>query len=253
MKNIFYLFISLFIISCSTNERIETEYFYQANTDVNLRQKPSAKSKIIDVLKLNETVQVVDSVNGWYNITDNNLNSGYVSKKHIDRTTKVSIIKEESFFSDNVIYIISGIVLLLIFWKIRRDINYKKHEKLRQKEQAKRNEERKERLAALRIKKKNEDKLLSIEKNVSCDDGKVRKYNGFMYGIIREQVKDIVVSSIFTDDKKYDKFPFDKEIQNHKWFSEDGIALKSEEILAKQKEYYTLKHDYESLLIEVLY
>lgn len=246
MKNIFYLYISLFIISCSTKERIETEYLYKVNSDVNLRQKPSNKSKIIDVLKLNETVQVVDSVNGWYNITDNDLNSGYVSKKYINRTAKVSIIKEESFFSDNVIYIISGIVLLLIFWKIRRDINYKKHEKLRQKEQAKRDEERKVRLAALRIKKKDEDKLLSIEKNVTCDDGKVRKYNGFMYGIIREQIEDIVVSSISADDKNYDKFPFNKEIQNHLWFSENGKALKSEEILAKQKEYYALKHDYES-------
>ena len=65
-----------------------------------------SKSKIIDVLKLNETVQVVDSVNGWYNITDNDLNSGYLSKKYINKTAKVSIIKEESFFSDNVIYII---------------------------------------------------------------------------------------------------------------------------------------------------
>ncbi|MGC6524826.1 MAG: SH3 domain-containing protein [Flavobacteriaceae bacterium] len=245
MKNIFYLYISLFIISCSTKERVETEYLYKVNSDVNLRQKPSTKSKIIDVLKLNETVQVVDSVNGWYNITDNDLNSGYVSKKYINRTAKVSIIKEESFFSDNVIYIISGIVLLLIFWKIRRDINYKKHEKLRQKEQAKRDEERKVRLAALRIKKKDEDKLLSIEKNVTCDDGKVRKYNGFMYGILREQIEDIVVSSIIPDKKKANDFPFDNVIHNHKWFSEDGKALKSEEILAKQKEYYALKHDYE--------
>ena len=141
MRKLLLIVTMISVTSCSTNERIETEYLYKVNSDVNLRQKPNAKSKIIDVLKLNETVQVVDSVNGWYNITDNNLNSGYVSKKYIDRTTKVSIIKEESFFSDNVIYIISGIVLLLIFWKIRRDINYKKHEKLRQKEQAKRNEE----------------------------------------------------------------------------------------------------------------
>ena len=123
MKNILFLFISLFIISCSKKQHIETEYLYQVNSDVNLRQKPSAKSKIIDVLKQNETVQLVDSLNAWYNVNNSNLNSGYVSKKYIDRITKVRIVKEESFMNENVIYIITGIILLLIFWVLRRNAN----------------------------------------------------------------------------------------------------------------------------------
>jgi antitoxin component YwqK of YwqJK toxin-antitoxin module len=147
--------------------------------------------------------------------------------------------------NENVIYIIAGIILLLIFWGLRRNANNKKHEKLRQKEQAKRDEERKVRLAALRIKKKDEDKLLSIEKNVKCDDDKVRKYNGFMYGILREQIEDIVVSSIIPDKKKANDFPFDNVIRNHNWFSENGETLKPDEILIKQQHYYSFKHDYE--------
>ena len=250
MKNILFLFISLFIISCSKKQHIETEYLYQVNSDVNLRQKPSAKSKIIDVLKQNETVQLVDSLNAWYNVNNSNLNSGYVSKKYIDRITKVRIVKEESFMNENVIYIITGIILLLIFWVLRRNANNRKREELRKKEQAKRDEERKVRLAALRIKKKNEDKLLSIEKNITCDDGKVRKYSGFMYGIIRQQDEAIMVSSIFVI--KDNDWPFDKAIENHKWFSEDGITLKSEEILAKQKEYFSLKRNYEERYRELL-
>jgi effector-binding domain-containing protein len=250
MKNILFLFISLFIISCSKKQHIETEYLYQVNSDVNLRQKPSAKSKIIDVLKQNETVQLVDSLNAWYNVNNSNLNSGYVSKKYIDRITKVRIVKEESFMNENVIYIITGIILLLIFWVLRRNANNRKREELRKKEQAKRDEERKVRLAALRIKKKNEDKLLSIEKNITCDDGKVRKYSGFMYGIIRQHDEAIMVSSIFVI--KDNDWPFDKAIENHKWFSEDGITLKSEEILAKQKEYFSLKRNYEERYRELL-
>ena len=81
MKNILFLFISLFIISCSKKQHIETEYLYQVNSDVNLRQKPSAKSKIIDVLKQNETVQLVDSLNNWQNVIYNVLNIEYVLKK----------------------------------------------------------------------------------------------------------------------------------------------------------------------------
>lgn len=241
MKNIFYLYISLFIISCSTKERIETEYLYKVNSDVNLRQKPSTKSKIIDVLKLNETVQVVDSVNGWYNITDNGLNSGYVSKKYIDIITKeIKIVDEPININKKAIFLLAA-VFLFNFWVFRRRSKIKKEQEILKKEKA----ERKKRLAALEIKKQEEDKKLSAEKNVTCDDGKVRKYNGFMYGIIREQVKDIVVSSIISDDMKMEtSLLFEKEIKNYNWFSEDGKRLNAEEILLKIEKYYSQIRDY---------
>lgn len=245
MKNILFLFISLFIISCSTKERIETEYLYQVNSDVNLRQKPSAKSKIIDVLKLNETVQVVDSLNGWYNVIDYDLNSGYVSKKYIDIFTKeIKIVDEPININKKAIFLLVA-VFLFNFWVFRRRSKIKKEQEILKKEKAERDEERKVRLAALRIKKEDEDKLLSIEKNVTCDDGKVRKYNGFMYGIIREQVKDIVVSSIISDDMKMEtSLLFEKEIKNYNWFSEDGKRLNAEEILFKIEKYYSQIRDY---------
>jgi hypothetical protein len=71
-----------------------------------------------------------------------------------------------------------------------------------------------------------------------------------MYGIIRQHDEAIMVSSIFVI--KDNDWPFDKAIENHKWFSEDGITLKSEEILAKQKEYFSLKRNYEERYRELL-
>ena len=273
MKKIIILVISIFIFGCNAKENIKIEYLFQVNQDVNLREKPSTKSKIIDVLRQNETVQLVDSLNNWYSVIDYDLNNGYVSKKYIDRISNVKIIKEETFINENVIYIIAGVILLMIFWVLKRRSKIKKEQDLRKKEQAKREAKRKVRLAALELKKQEEDKKLEIEKNVTCDDGVVRNYNGFMYGIIRQQDEDIIVSSIICDEQKnkdrkknrtltnlntkienfnsifgsvnVNDFPFDKEIQNHKWFSENGIALKSEEILAKQKEYFLLKRNYE--------
>jgi len=152
--------------------------------------------------------------------------------------------------NENVIYIIAGIILLLIFWGLRRNANNKKHEELRKIEQAKRQSERKVSLADLKIKKQVKDEELSVEKNIKCDDGKVRKYNGFMYGIIRQHDEAIKVSSIFAT-KDNDR-SFNNVIENHRWFSEDGITLKSEEILAKQKEYFSLKRNYEERYRELL-
>ena len=156
--------------------------------------------------------------------------------------------KEGSFINENVIYIIAGIIFL---WILKRRSKIKKEQDLRKKEQAKREAERKVRLAALKLKKQEEDEKLEIEKNVTCDDGVVRNYSGFMYGIIRQQNEDIIVSSTHSDRFK-DEIGFDKKIQNHKWFSEDGISLKSEEILAKQKEYFLLKRNYEERYKELM-
>ena len=63
MKNILFLILSIFIISCTPKEHVETEHMFQVNSDVNLREKPSNISKIVDVLKQNETVQLIDSLN----------------------------------------------------------------------------------------------------------------------------------------------------------------------------------------------
>ena len=69
-----------------SNDNVEDLYFYKVINDVNLRDKPSSKSNIIDVLKQNELIVIVDSVNNWYNITDTNSNNGFVSKKYIKKT-----------------------------------------------------------------------------------------------------------------------------------------------------------------------
>ena len=257
MKKIIILVISIFIFGCNAKENIKIEYLFQVNQDVNLREKPSTKSKIIDVLRKNETVQLVDSLNNWYNVVDTFgslengglLNNGYVSKKYIDRISNVKIIKEESFINENINYIIAGIIFLMIFWVLKRrskerEEKAKKYAARWKAERKEREAKRKVRLAPLKLKKQKEDQKLEIEKHVTCDDGIVRNYNGFMYGIIRQQDEAIIVSSIFCS-LNSNKKPFDNEIQNHKWFSEDGIALKSEEILAKQKEYFLLKRNYE--------
>ena len=148
MKNILFLFISLFIISCSKKQHIETEYLYQVNSDVNLRQKPSAKSKIIDVLKQNETVQLADSLNGWYNVIDDGLKSGYVSKENIDRITKVKIVIE-SFFNKKVIFLL-GFTFLFNFWLFKRRSKIKKEPRDFEKRKSKKRCEKKKKISSSR-------------------------------------------------------------------------------------------------------
>lgn len=92
------LFWIVFILICSvgaylsgpnspfSKDNVEELYSYKVINDVNLRDKPSSKSNIIDVLKQNESIVIVDSVNNWYNITDTDSNNGYVSKKYITKT-----------------------------------------------------------------------------------------------------------------------------------------------------------------------
>ena len=69
-----------------SNDNVEDLYSYKVINDVNLRDKPSSKSNIIDVLKQNESIVIVDSVNSWYNIIDADSNNGFVSKKFITKT-----------------------------------------------------------------------------------------------------------------------------------------------------------------------
>ena len=69
-----------------SKDNVEDLYSYKVINDVNLRDKPSSKSNIIDVLKQNESIVIVDSVNSWYNIIDAESNNGFVSKKFITKT-----------------------------------------------------------------------------------------------------------------------------------------------------------------------
>jgi len=144
-------------------------------------------------------------------------------------------------------------VVVLVFLLITRN---------KIKERAKREAER---LVAKRIqlnllskKKKEVDKALSVENKVKCDDGFTRIYNGFMYGIIRENVDEgsIFVKEIranygykrHSSNKYVDYFKDDindlfyLEISNQKWFSDDGVTLNSSEILIKNEHYFILKN-----------
>ena len=95
------------------------------------------------------------------------------------------------------------------------------------------------RLAPLILKKKEEDKRLSKEKKIKCDDGVTRIYNGFMWGLIREidKEKTINTSSIISHDESDNisltsfRSAFRLEIPNEKWFSIKGKSLNSHEIL----------------------
>ena len=150
-------------------------------------------------------------------------------------------------------------VVVLVFLLITRN---------KIKERAKREAER---LVAKRIqlnllskKKKEEDKALSVEKKVKCDDGFTRIYNGFMYGIIRENVDEgsISVKEIRANDGHkrhsshiyvhYFNELFNLEISNQKWFSDDGVTLNSSEILIKNEHYFILKNFYETRIEDII-
>lgn len=140
------------------------------------------------------------------------------------------------------------ILILFIYFIFKRIKESKKREEIRAKKEA----QRQARLAALRLQIQHEDKELSIEKNVKCDDGITRTYNGSMYGVLIQIVDGISVDSIFSvgiNDKDY---PFSLYIPHHKWFSEDGITLKSDEIFLKYQEYNTLKTDYKNRYSEIM-
>lgn len=101
-----------------------------------------------------------------------------------------------------------------------------------------------DRLKQLEIEKKEWDLELSIDKEVICDDGVKRIYNGFMWGLIREidKEKTINTTSIISHDKsdnislsegrsRFDISSFRNEIPIVKWFSEKGVTLNSHNIL----------------------
>ena len=87
MKKIIFIivFISFNANSQQTNDSVsvfDKKYQYQVLQDVNLREKSSAKSEIIRVLKQQEVIEIIDSTNNWYLIKDVNLKEGFVEINH---------------------------------------------------------------------------------------------------------------------------------------------------------------------------
>ena len=133
MKKIFCLIILILLCGCNSKENIKIEYIFQVSNDVNLRSKPNAKSKIIDVLKKDEIINVFDSINNWYVINYDDFNKGFVSKKYIIRVAQKfdSIDKPYSSNKQNIlISTVLGIVLVILIIKILGKYKYNTLEKV---------------------------------------------------------------------------------------------------------------------------
>lgn len=113
-----HLIILLFVPFMSFGQ----EYTYSINQLVNFRTAASSKSEIIRVLKKDETVKVIDSINNWYKIIDTGNNAGFVSKKFIDKNLKPIIKTNKSTFDLDPKMTISFIILaLIIFFLIKKN------------------------------------------------------------------------------------------------------------------------------------
>ena len=137
-----------------------------------------------------------------------------------------------------IIFIILFIIAIIFFLIKKR--NAKKEVARREKiEKSRQKAINDNRLKQLKIEKKEWDLELSIDKEVMCDDGVKRIYNGFMWGLIREidEEKTINTTSIISHDKSDNisltsfRSAFRLEIPNEKWFSMKGKSLNSHEIL----------------------
>ena len=101
--------------------------------------------------------------------------------------------------------------------------------------------------------KKEEDEKLSIQTKVECNDGVTRIYNGFMFGIIAEDVgsgcfdvnsiecTSIVLSAL---DSLLRPQQFNKTILHQKWFSEEGMLLEHYEIIKAYERKCKLRQEY---------
>ena len=137
------LFWIVFILICSvgaylsgpnspfSKDNVEELYSYKVINDVNLRDKPSSKSNIIDVLKQNESIVIVDSVNSWYNIIDADSNNGFVSKKFITKTITNSNTTQANPSVNNKIILIIVTLVFVYFVFIRRKSKSKDDLKLK--------------------------------------------------------------------------------------------------------------------------
>ena len=68
---------------------------------LNVRSGPSTSYEIIDMIKRNDTVEIISSENGWYKIKNNN-RYGYVSSKYIDTKHNIPTIKKGTVLVDNL-------------------------------------------------------------------------------------------------------------------------------------------------------
>ena len=142
-----------------------------------------------------------------------------------------------------IIFIILFIIAIIFFLIKKRNAKKEvaRREKIEKSRQKAKNDDR---LKHLEIEKKEWDLELSIDKEVICDDGVKRIYNGFMWGLIREidKEKTINTTSIISHDKsdnislsegrsRFDISSFRNEIPIVKWFSEKGVTLNSHNIL----------------------
>lgn len=144
------------------------------------------------------------------------------------------------------------IISIRIFNNSKRNSERKKRQELWEKQQA----ERQVRLAPLIRKKEEEDKELSIEINIKCDDGITRAYTGFMYGIIKDYQEDISVNYISEETgenvanlqikmielrkSRHGKI----EIRKEKWFSSTGKYLNVDEIIELNRKKNSLRREY---------
>ena len=161
------------------------------------------------------------------------------------------------------------IISIRTFNNLKRKRARKKWQELKKKEQA----DREVRLAPLRKEKQKVDKNLSIEKNVTCDDGITRIYKGSMFGIIKEHQNNFTVSYIESTDEvenyyindfydigfelddnivEYTNKRKSREIINQKWFSWRGKKLNVDEILKLNKRYHSLNRRYNERFEDIL-
>lgn len=118
------------------------EFNYNINQTVNFRENPSVKSDIIKVLEKNESIKVIDSINNWYKIIDKSNNTGFVSKRFIDKSLKpVSKSNKNGFYLDPKITI--SIVILLVIMFILIKTNSDQSKKLKEIEKKKKELEEK--------------------------------------------------------------------------------------------------------------
>jgi hypothetical protein len=111
------------------------EFNYNINQTVNFRENASVKSDIIKVLEKNESITVIDSINNWYKLIDKANNTGFVSKRFIDKNVKpVSKSNKNAFNLDRRITIPIIILIVLIFILIKTNSDQSKKFKKIEKE-----------------------------------------------------------------------------------------------------------------------
>ncbi|MGC6437899.1 MAG: hypothetical protein ACON4B_02855 [Flavobacteriaceae bacterium] len=97
-----------------------------------------------------------------------------------------------------MIYILLICCVVIVIISIKIFNNSKRNSEKERQDEKIRQElwKKQDRLAPLIRQKGEEDKELSTEKNIKCDDGITRTYKGFMYGIIKDHQESIKVNYI---------------------------------------------------------